>query len=96
MAKIDMAEKKLIRKVEAARSKWVENFRSSQTLDEFAKGVASYAGLDEGTVKSSLPAQNFQSAQQNAEQYVDALISNVRRAIETGKYKRNYRRAFGG
>jgi len=95
-ARMDVAAAKLVRKVKAARGKYVEMVRSASTLDEYVKGVADFTGLPEGTVRASLPVQNYSEFQKNAEAYVDVLISKVTRAVETGKWQRGYRMAFGG
>ena len=91
-----MAEQKLIRKIRAAKEKWVAMVKDASTLDEYVKGIASFTGLPESTIRASLPVRNYAEFQRNAEQYVDLLIEKVVRAVERGKWRKGYLKAFGG
>jgi len=93
-AKLDLAQEKLIRKVRAARQKWVNMVKSARSLDEYVRKISQVTGLPEGTVRASLPAKNYAEFQRNADKYVDLLISNVEAAIRAGKWKEKYIEAF--
>jgi hypothetical protein len=94
--RIELAEQKLIRKIKAARPKWVEMVKRAESLDAYVKGIADFAGIPESVVRASLPVKNWAEFQRNAEAYVDILIEKVVRAVESGKWRKGYILAFGG
>lgn len=96
MAKIDLAQEKLIRKVKAARDVWLAHVKDARSFEEYVNKIADFTGLSPATVRASAPARNWAEFQRNADKYVDVWISNLVSAIERGRWKENYIRAFGG
>ncbi len=94
MSLIDIAQEKWFKKTTAARSKWLEMVKKSESLDAFVKGVASFLGISEAEVRASIPVANWAEFQRNADKYVDKLISNVRKSYELKKWANNYKMAF--
>ena len=93
-ARLDLAQEKLLRKVRAARGKWLEMVKSAGSLDAYVKGVAAVTGLPEDEVRASLPTKNWEEFQRNADKYVDIMISKVEAAIRADKWKNHYIAAF--
>lgn len=96
MSKIDLAQEKLLRKVRNAKDRWVAAIKDSRSFEEYVNKIASFTGLSPAVVRASAPARNWADFQANAERYVDIWINNLISAIERGKWKNNYIRAFGG
>lgn len=94
MATLDLAQEKLLRKVRAARNKWVEMVKKSDSLEAYIQGVAAVSGLSPEEVRASLPTQNWRDFQSRAEEYVDVMISKVEAAIRSNKWKNHYIEAF--
>lgn len=94
MADIDRAQKKWERKTKAAVQKWKEIAGSSESFEAFVSGVSNFAGIPEGTVRSSFPAKSYKEFQSNIEQYARKFQDNIERAAREGSWKANYKRAF--
>jgi len=94
MALIDTYEEKWKKKTLAAKDKWVTMVKEATSLDAFIKGVVAVTGLDEKTVKESLPTANWAEFQKNADKYVDAFVGKVKAAAEEKKWSKKYVSAF--
>lgn len=78
----------------AFRAKWAANFASPAAFEAWAQGIADATGLSAQQVASSLPGQNFRSAQGQASIFMDKAIRNIERAASTNKWSKNFRAAF--
>jgi len=93
---LDNAQRKWARK--AARGfqsgKWAKNFASPETKAAWAEGLADATGIPAGQIAASTPGKNFSDAQANASQFADKAARRIETAARTGKWARNFRRAF--
>ena len=95
-AKLRAAEQKWARNTKARFKKfWPTSFRSGQTYDSWAKGIADFLGISPATVKKSLPAANFRAAQRNAGAYLQQALRNIDAAARTGAWSKGLKAAFG-
>ncbi len=78
----------------AFRDKWVRNFQDASSFESWVQGIATATGLSPQQISSSLPAQNFRAAQQNAQVYVEKALRKIEAAAATNKWSTNFRRAF--
>jgi len=91
---LEVYEEKWIRKVRAARPKWIAMVKKAESLDAYVKGIAAVTGLPEATIRASFPAKNWAEFQANAEKYVDIWISKIEAAFRIRKWSTNYKAAF--
>jgi hypothetical protein len=91
---LDIFEDKWIRKVRAARPKWIAMVKKAESLDAYIKGIASVTGLPEAVIRASFPARNWAEFQANAEKYVDLWISKIEAAFKAKKWSTHYKAAF--
>jgi len=91
---LDIYEEKWIRKVRAARPKWIAMVKKAESLDAYVKGVAAVTGLSESVIRASFPARNWAEFQANAEKFVDIWISKVESAYRAKKWSAHYKAAF--
>jgi len=91
---LEVYEEKWIRKLRAARPKWIAMVKRAESLDAYVKGIAAVTGLPESTIRASFPARNWAEFQANAERYVDIWISKIEAAYRLKKWSTNYKAAF--
>jgi len=91
---LELYEEKWVRKVRAARGKWLAMVKKAESLDAYVKGIAAVTGLPESVIRASFPAKNWADFQANAEKYVDIWISKIEAAFRTRKWSTNYKQAF--
>jgi len=97
MAKIDIVEEKWYRKAIAGfRKAWAPMVKQAESFDAFVKGISAATGIPEGTVRASLPAQNWKEFQANADKYLSIAIEKIEAAYRSKKWSRKYKAAFGG
>jgi len=82
--------------VAALKDHWVPTFRSARTFDGFVSGISKVTGIAPATIRRSLPARNFRSAQAKASQYLQVMLKNLASAHKTKSWATGYRAAFGG
>lgn len=94
---LDVIQDKWFRKTMAGfRKVWAQNVASAESFTAFCEGIAAATGIPAGTVAASLPAANYKEFQSQASKYLPLAIAKLEAAHRTGKWKANYRRAFGG
>jgi len=91
---IDIAEEKWIRKLRAAKPKWLAMVKKAESLEAYCKGIAAITGLPESTIRASFPARNWAEFQANAEKYVELWIGKIENAYRQRKWSTNYKKAF--
>jgi hypothetical protein len=91
---LDIYEEKWIRKLRAARPKWVAMVKRAESFEAYVKNIAAVTGLPEATIRASFPARSWQEFQANAERYVDIWINKIEAAYRMKKWSTNYKKAF--
>jgi hypothetical protein len=91
---LEIYEEKWIKKVRAAKPKWLEMVKKAESFEAYVKGIAAVTGLPEDIIRASFPAKNWAEFQANAEKYVDIWISKIETAYKQRKWSRNYKQAF--
>jgi len=91
---LDLYEEKWIRKVRAARPKWIAMVKKSESLEAYVRSISAITGIPEATIRASFPARNWAEFQANAEKYVDLWISKVEAAARAKKWSSHYKAAF--
>jgi len=91
---LEVYEEKWIRKIRAARPKWIAMVKKAESLEAYCKGISAVTGIPESVIRASFPARNWAEFQANAEKYVDIWISKVEAAYRIHKWSTNYKQAF--
>lgn len=95
MARIDLAEEKLIRKIRASKDEWVDGLSDPGAFDRYVKGIADFADISESEVRSSEAATEWDNFRKKASDYVDYWEKRTEAGVKE-KWKKNYKRAFSG
>lgn len=96
MSLLDRIEDIWYRKAIAGlRANWLKAVSASSSLDSFCEGISAVTGIPAATIRGSLPAKNYADFQANASTYLPIAMAKVEAAHRAGKWKANYRRAFG-
>ena len=91
---LEIYEEKWLRKVRAAKPKWLAMVKKAESLEAYVKGIAAVTGIPESVIRASFPARNWAEFQANAERYVEIWISKIEAAYKLHKWSENYKRAF--
>jgi len=92
MALLEKYEEKWYRNAIAAfKVYWVEMVKRAESFDAFVKGIAFVTGLDEATVRASLPATHWKEFQAIAERYLPKALAKIEAAFRARKWSTKYK-----
>ena len=96
MANIDISAEKWARKAKAGIRKAARAVKDPASFEKYVRKVSQFSGIPEGTVRTSLPAQNWQDFAAHADEAYAIAERKIDAAASAGTWKRNYMAAFGG